>query len=390
MTDILVVGAGGMGAATALELARRGHRVRLLDSGPLPNPDAASTDRNKVVRADYGGDVFYTELAREAIDRWLALNLRWGRKLFHPCGVTVLRSEPMVEGSFEGDSYALLTGSGQRLERLDSDSLARGASLWNPEMFCDGYFNDQGGWVESSAAVAAFLKDSQALLQGTVRLCEGVKVTGVLRAAGRVQGVATTQGELLAEAVVVAAGKWTSSLLPEMREQLQPTAQPVFYFRPTRPELFRPPNFSVWTADIAKSGWYGFPAAADGVVKVARHGAGVPLDPEEKVPPVASSEEERCREFLSQAIPALAAAPLVGTRSCVYCDSRDGDFVVAPVPTCSGLFVVSGGSGHAFKFIPVLGEIAADVVEGRSNRFAKRFGWRLVHSGQHEAARCSS
>ncbi|MEE8116240.1 MAG: hypothetical protein V3T28_03945, partial [Gemmatimonadales bacterium] len=59
-------------------------------------------------------------------------------------------------------------------------------------------------------------------------------------------------------------------------------------------------------------------------------------------------------------------------------------------PERDGLTVASGGSGHGFKFAPVLGAIIADAVVGRGNRWLARFRWRpdvrLAHGG--EAARC--
>ena len=66
--DVVVAGAGVFGATAAWELARRGHRVRLFDPGPIPYPTAASTDISKIVRLEYGPDDFYTELSERAID----------------------------------------------------------------------------------------------------------------------------------------------------------------------------------------------------------------------------------------------------------------------------------------------------------------------------------
>ena len=75
--------------------------------------------------------------------------------------------------------------------------------------------------------------------------------------------------------------------------------------------------------------------------------------------------EARCREFLRETFPELARAPLDSTRSCLYCDTADGDFWIDQDPRREGLIVAAGGCGHAFKFAPLLGEIIADVFEGR-------------------------
>ena len=60
----------------------------------------------------------------------------------------------------------------------------------------------------------------------------------------------------------------------------------------------------------------------------------------------------------------------------MYCDTFDGDFLIDQDPNREGLIVAGGGSGHGFKFAPVIGGVVADVVEGRDNRWAKRFKWR--------------
>ena len=56
-STVAIVGGGIFGATAALALRLRGHPVSLFDPGPLPNPDAASTDISKVIRMDYGADV---------------------------------------------------------------------------------------------------------------------------------------------------------------------------------------------------------------------------------------------------------------------------------------------------------------------------------------------
>lgn len=42
----------------------------------------------------------------------------------------------------------------------------------------------------------------------------------------------------------------------------------------------------------------------------------------------------------------------------------NGDFIVSYHPEHSGLFLATGGSGHAFKFFPVIGDKVVDAMEG--------------------------
>ena len=94
--------------------------------------------------------------------------------------------------------------------------------------------------------------------------------------------------------------------------------------------------------------------------------------------------------FLKMTLPELVDAPLVHTRRCLYTDTLDGHFWIDNHPEIKGLSVSSGGSGHGFKMAPLLGEIAADVVEEKSHQFSQRFRWRHLTSNTllFEEARC--
>jgi glycine/D-amino acid oxidase-like deaminating enzyme len=372
---VVVIGGGIFGSTAALELARRGHAVTLVDPGPLPHPDAASTDISKIIRLDYGSDVFYTELMERALPRWRQLGTP--RPLFHETGFLVLSSAPLARGSFEGDSFETLSARGHALTRLDAGALARRFPSWNAARYVDGYHNPQGGWAESGAVTAWYAEEARRA---------GVAIRlGAAIAAVDDHGAALAGGERLgADRVVVAAGAWTTLLVPELAAEIHAVGQPVMLFSPDAP-AFSPPAFVPWAADIGTSGWYGFPANADGVVKVANHGPGTPIDPRAERA-VGAGEEARFRAFFADALPALAGAPLLGSRLCLYADSRDGDFWIARHPDRPRLVVATGGSGHAFKFAPVLGELCADVVEEKeSEAVRRRFGWREVTPKREQA-----
>lgn len=367
---VSVLGAGIFGAAGALELAKRGHEVVLIDPGPLPHRDAASTDISKIVRLDYGADVFYTELMERALVRWRALNQQWDRPLFHETGFVVVSTEPLAAGSFERESFDTLCAREHMLDRLDGDAIAARFPQWS-RRYVDGYFNPQGGWAESGAVTAQFVQ--RALEAGVVWEA----------AVGDVE-----REHKRADLVVVAAGAWTPTLLPELRPALAVVGQPVFHFAPADDTPWRPPRFVPFAADIGRTGWYGFCANADGIVKVANHGAGTPSDP--RSPRVLGDDAEpRFRAFLRDALPALASADEVARRLCLYCDSFDGDFWIARHPHRERVMVAAGGSGHGFKFAPVLGELIADEAEGATPAaISRRFGWREVGARCHEYARC--
>ncbi len=386
--DILVIGAGIFGITTALELKVRGYHVAVLDPGPLPHPLAASTDISKVVRMEYGPDETYMEMVEQAYQGWLQWNEELGEMLFHDVGVLILTRTPMSPGGHEYESYHLLRKRGHAPERLTEDAIPRRFPAWKPGAFVDGFFHAQGGYVESGRVVAALVR--LALAKG-VMLYSDQTVEGLIEEGVKIRGVRTRTGSTFhAEHVVVASGAWTALLMPDLASILKVTGHPVFHLKPANPDLFTPPDFVVFTADIAQTGWYGFPLhPREHVVKIANHGVGQALHPEQDERVVTENDVELLRAFLAATFPALYDAPLVATRRCLYVDTPDGDFWIDRHPQWAGLTVASGDNGHGFKFAPILGGLIADAVEGKPNRWLSKFRWRDVswHDVRKESSR---
>ena len=164
------------------------------------------------------------------------------------------------------------------------------------------------------------------------------------------------------------------SLIPQP-EMIDHVAQPIFYFRLENIDPYGPATFPVWAADLSRTGWYGFAVAKEGTVKVSNHGPGRNVHPDDKHL-TAPEDETWCRTFLEESLPSLAKAPIVNSRTCIYCDGWDGNFYIDHDPDRPGLVYATGGSGHAFKFTPVPGRLVADTVERKPNACTSRFAWR--------------
>ena len=375
----LIVGAGVFGLTAAVELAERGHRVTVIDPGPVPHPWAASNDWSKAVRAEYGADRLYTDLADEAIDGWLTWNQQLGRRVYEPTGVLISTRQPMRPGGFEHDSYQLALRRGRSPQRLDGAALTERFPAWGAGIYVDGFYHERGGLTYAGATIEALAE--QAKKVGVV-LRAGQAAAGLIEDGGRVVGVRTQKDEaFIADHVVLAVGVWTPTLLPDLAGFVKPTAHPLFYLRPPadRVEWFRPPQFCVFTADVSRTGWYGFPAdPTTGLVKVALHDAGHGVSPDEVREGVPPHRLDQCRAFLRESLPALAEAEIVEAKHCFYTDTADGHFFIARHRDRAGLTVATGGSGHAMKFAPVLGRLVADAAEGKAFRGERRFAWRTV------------
>lgn len=136
----------------------------------------------------------------------------------------------------------------------------------------------------------------------------------------------------------------------------------------------------------------------DGRLKIGNHGLGHKLlevstqTLTELWAKIGQLEEAKFRRFLKEFCPELAHARAIFHRLCCYCDTFDGNFWIDHDPDTENLVVAAGGSGHGFKFGPVIGTVIADVLQRKPNKYAHRFAWRVPQPGvdHKEEMRCTT
>jgi glycine/D-amino acid oxidase-like deaminating enzyme len=353
-----IVGGGIFGCSAALELARRGHRVELFERAAIPAPDASGTDISKVIRMEYGdATAAYAPLVQRALARWRELEAGAGRVLLHNSGVLFLCSE-WDEARFEHKSVAALRAIGESPQVVDADQARTRWPQFNWDGMQVGVFNPVGGWLESSEAVRAAASAARA---AGATLNEEARVADVSERGAHVT-LRVDDNDVKVDVAVVAAGVWVAKLLDEMRHNVSVTRQQVSLYRPSNAQAFAGERFPVWVYDIVDEGWYGFPATDDGTVKVSLHRRSESADPDvsREASPAFLADS---RAFVGEHIPALDPdSPLTG-RACLYANSARGDLVVDRAPGHERVYIAGMGSGHGFKFGPVLGELVADLIE---------------------------
>jgi glycine/D-amino acid oxidase-like deaminating enzyme len=294
----------------------------------------------------------------------------------------------MQPGGYAYESYHNLLKRGYKPERLDAAEIVKRFPAWKAGRCVDGFFHARAGFAVSGRVVNTLVAYARQL---GITVIEGQTAAALIIEGDKVRGVTSREGQTFkADHTIICAGAWTPWLLPELQPVMKTTGHPVYHLKPDNPALFTPPNFVVFTADIADSGWYGFPLhPTEGIVKIANHGIGLQLHPEHDERVVTAEDTASLRDFLNKTFPALVDAPIVYTRRCLYCDTLDEHLWIDNHPELANLTVAAGGSGHAFKMGPVLGKLIADAVEQRDNRWLPKFKWRTLAadtSGQ-EASR---
>ena len=353
--DVAIVGAGVMGLAAACELAREGASVALIDQSSVPHSQAASFDHSKVFRFAYP-DRFYVELAVDALARWHALEADTGVQLLTQTGALLIGKH---QPSFETECYEALRSLGLEAEMLESNEVAERFPQFNAASFAYGVYDPSGAILHAEAAMRALIDLAR---RRGVQITEGERVIEVKKAAdSRVSIITDARRAISCKRAMIAPGPWSRKLLPFLADKLTTTRQEVVYFKPrAEPGRFEPAAFPIFLE--LESGFYGFPIHHRGATKIANHHKGAEVDPSAKDDRVSEQSMDTCRAFFAEFIPALADAHVTEKRVCVYNNTPDDDFILDWHPRLDGVLVVTGFSGHGFKFGPTIGRIAADLL----------------------------
>jgi sarcosine oxidase len=357
---IAVIGAGAFGGWTALHLLERRVKVTLLDAWGPGNSRASSGGETRILRATYGPDQPYTELAGRALKLWLKYERRWKRRFLHRVGVLWMASSN--DDAFEHGSLKPLRQAGIEFQELSARELKK---RW-PQVCFDGVdwgiYEPECGYLEARTSCQAVLEAFVAA-GGKYRQL-AVMAEGLEHAIPR--GLSLSDGSRLkADDYVFACGPWLGKLFPEtIGDLVQATKQDIFFFgTPAGDPRFNDTHLPVW-GDHRQHFFYGIPGSDRRGFKVADDTRGPVFDPTSGERVVSPDTLRGVREHLAFRFPALKDAPLIETRVCQYEQTPDEHFIVDRHPRMENVWLLGGGSGHGFKHGPAVGEVMAELILG--------------------------
>jgi len=353
--DVAVVGAGVFGAWTALQLARRGKRVLLLDAYGPGHSRSSSGDESRIIRMGYGADEIYTRWSQRSLVQWKELFAASGNAgLFHKTGVLWLAEaeNPQLRATKD-----VLKRNGAEFEELDRDGIVARYPQINVDGIASGVYEPKSGVLMARRAVTAVVAEA-------VRIGAEFKLAAIAepRGNGSLESIASAVAEdvsaekFVARQFVFACGAWLAKLFPEiLGDRIFPTRQSVFYFGiPAGDARFSSPAMPTWL--IKNDECYGMPDLESRGLKIALDKHGERVDPDTQSRMVTREEVDEIRRYVAYRFPALADAPIVETRVCQYENTWNGDFLIDRHPALNNVWFAGGGSGHGFKHGPAVGE----------------------------------
>lgn len=354
--DVIVVGVGGMGSATAYHLAARGHRVLGVERFTPAHDRGSSHGRSRVTRQAYHEHPSYVPLVLRAYELWREVEQESGRQLLTVTGGIMVstREADLVSGGLRSAEQWQLPH-----ELLDAAEVRRRFPTLTPDDSVVGLYEPNTGFVRPEEAVRAH---SDLAAKAGAELRYGEQVTGWTATAHGIE-VTTSGGTYAGGRLVLCPGAWAPQLLPDLPVPLVVERQVMHWFEPAGDlAAFAADRHPVYLWGESDDDFlYGFPAHdGETAVKAAFYRRPDRCTPDDVDRTVAPGEVEEISAFMASRIPS-AVGRHVTSKTCLYTMTPDHDFVVGMHPAHENVVVACGFSGHGFKFVPVMGEILADL-----------------------------
>ncbi|KWA69998.1 D-amino-acid oxidase [Burkholderia ubonensis] len=398
--DVIVIGAGIVGASTAYELARRGISVALIDKGIVGGEQSG---RNWGWVRQQNRDIFELPLAMRSLRRWSDLRdeiqidlgfRREGILYASNDAKSIAQWEAWVKQARAIGFVSHMLSSSEISSRTPSGGPRYAGGVWSPD----------DGRAEPSLAAPALAEGAKR--RGAL-LYQNCAARGLELSAGRVSGVWTERGLIKASKVVCAGGAWSSRFCKRHGVELPAvnvvgTAMRTSVAADVINGCFSGPGFALrrrldGAYTLAVPGFGRIDLAPLGLKNALRYYRNYRNDLGKKLkyrlskpwfegPEAATSWQfdqvspfERCRvldpapdlEFVKtaldnvkRAIPALADMRVVHAWAGAIDTTPDLIPVISDVPELPGFYVATGFSGHGFGLGPAAGELVADMVTG--------------------------
>lgn len=354
----VVVGAGAWGLPAAAELARRGHEVTLVDRHGPANELSSSPGPTRIWRLAHPDGV-RVRLALRSVEAMERLASRSGREVFLRRGLLWRDDEPVV-----ASITAALAAEEADITSVDATDVGRFVTGLRPD-HRPAVFQPEAGPVLAAASMAA-QQDLFAAGGGVLDVGRTVRSI-TARAAGGVRVAGDDGLTLDADVVVVTPGPGAVALLPALGLDvpLLPRLEQVVHFGPADGPSGR-------TDTDAMACWFDGPVG-DGVGSYAMctPGRGYKIGLDSAIRPYVEGDHDRtpdaglvaaAAERIGRQLPSLDPTPL-DAQVCSWTMAPDNRFVIDTLP--DGIVVAAGDCGEGFKFSAVMGEVLADLAEGR-------------------------
>jgi sarcosine oxidase len=359
-----------MGSAALYQLAQRGARVLGIDQYSPPHDLGSSHGDTRVTRLAIGEGAHYTPLAKRSHEIWRDIEAKTGADILTQCGGLIISSDNKrafthVEGFFRNTvDAANLLGIAHAL--LDATEIRRRFPAFQIRDEEFGYFEPDAGFVRPEVCVAAELalaEQDGAEIHRNERAME-------FEATSAGVTVTTVRGRYEADTLIVAAGAWLPGLMGGDYAELLRVYRQVLYWFAVEGDVadFSPGRFPIfiWELPGSRQGIYGFPVIDSSGLKIATETYAQTTTPDTCLR--GAGVDEIALMHCDYVAPYLkgVSARCTKAATCLYTVTPDGGFIIDRWPGSDRVMIASCCSGHGFKHSAAIGEVLADMAQGRA------------------------
>lgn len=358
--DVIVIGLGSMGGAAANALAERGARVLGLETYQPGHDQGSAHGGTRIIRQSYFEDSAYVPLLFSSYAGFRKLEQESGRDLMQLCGGIYI-GHPESK-TFAG-SHAAALEHGLEHEVLTAAQIRERFPTMDPRDDAMGLYEANAGYVRPEETVRANVEVA-ARKGAELHFDEPVLYWS---AEGEGVTVRTALGNYRASRLVITPGAWAPELLAGMRLPLSVERMVFHWFTPDFDAIPQP----AWSEEqhpiyVEQTGEnlqiYGFPMTdgPEGGFKLGFFREGTPTTANTIDRSIYPAENVRMQARARELFPHLSGE-VVQAKTCLYTVTPDEHFIIGLHPEHPQVSVACGFSGHGFKFVPVVGEILADL-----------------------------
>ncbi|MCE7737294.1 MAG: N-methyl-L-tryptophan oxidase [Candidatus Heimdallarchaeota archaeon] len=355
--DVIIIGAGAMGSATAYYLSKTKKRVLLLEQFHFLHKNGSSHGESRIIRRAYP-EKHFADLMFHTYDLWQEIEKETGESIIYTTGGLDFGDQDNEQVKSVEDACKSV---GLNYEKMDSIQLRERYPILNIPDNYTGIYQPDAGIINATKAVSMFQELAK---QNGVTLIDNFKVKHINVTDSNIE-IVFNSDNYTCDKLIITAGAWINSILGLFDKKIQLNIDiwklTIAYWKVKNRTAYKPPSFPVFI-NWAEDHFYGFPIfEREDFIKVGPHFKFETIDNIETKNIEPNAEvAELLTNYIQTRFREIDADP-IDLQSCLYTMTEDENFIVDFHPNYSKIIIGAGFSGHGFKFTPLIGKMLSQM-----------------------------
>ncbi len=369
--DVVVIGLGSVGAATVYELSQI-HNLKVvgIDCYQVPHHHSSHGGHNRIIRKAYFEHPNYVPLLQEAYQNWQDIEKKFHQKIYHPCGILYIGhpNHKLISGVQQAAQLYQIN-----IEEFNISQLKNKYPIFKTNPSDTILYEADAGWIDVHLYLNTLLQNSQ---HSNVQLLFNEPLLE-WNYTNELFHITTKNMSIKSHKIIFSNGPTMTKTLPFLEKHLTTTKQVYSWFHPSEKLESLWNNMPCWCSghpDLEHI-FYGVPnehfnkSGHFGKMKFGFHKAGEKLHDWQLKNNINDNEKEILKNFINTSFEYTEKGN-IQYDTCIYTNSTDEHFIIDFVPNSynKALFI-SASSGHGFKFSPILGKIAKELIIAGQTRY---------------------